>query len=279
MTVRYFAGAKAAAGTATERLTTPVGTTIDDLVTAIAADHGEALTRVLAAASFLLDGTAVHARDEGSPTARPSTCCRPSRAADRPSDRRVRCHTPGPRGVLPDMTVVHDTRIGPLHLDASDDGLTLVGFTEPTASSGTGPRAVLDLARREIDAYLDGTLRAFTVPVDLAALPEAHRRVLRGLDDVGWGATITYGDLARKVGLPVTDSRRVGGAMARNPVAIVVPCHRVVGADGSSPATPGASEAKGYCSTSRPPTPCSSDPVPVPHSRWAPSGSPGSRCV
>ena len=130
------------------------------------------------------------------------------------------------------MTVVHETRIGPLHLDASDDGLTRVGFTEAgTASSG--PSAVLDLARREIDAYLEGTLRAFTVPVDLSALPESHRRVLRGLDDVGWGTTITYGDLARKVGLPVADSRRVGGAMARNPVAVVVPCHRVLGAEGS----------------------------------------------
>ena len=131
------------------------------------------------------------------------------------------------------MTVVHETRIGPLHLDASDEGLTLVGFTEPAASSGTGSTAVLDLARREIDAYLEGTLRAFSVPVDLSALPESHRRVLRGLDDVGWGTTITYGDLARKVGLPVADSRRVGGAMARIPVAVVVPCHRVLGADGS----------------------------------------------
>ena len=130
------------------------------------------------------------------------------------------------------MTVVHETRIGPLYLDASDAGLTLVGFTE-RATASSGPTAVLDLARREIDAYLEGTLRAFTVPVDLSALPEAHRRVLRGLDDVGWGTTITYGDLARRVGLPVTDSRRVGGAMARNPVAVVVPCHRVVGADGS----------------------------------------------
>ena len=68
--------------------------------------------------------------------------------------------------------------------------------------------------------------------------------MLRGLDDVGWGATITYGDLARKVGLPVTDSRRVGGAMARNPVAIVVPCHRVVGADGSLTGYAGGLEAK-----------------------------------
>ncbi|WP_018335348.1 methylated-DNA--[protein]-cysteine S-methyltransferase [Actinomycetospora chiangmaiensis] len=130
------------------------------------------------------------------------------------------------------MTVVHETRIGPLYLAASADGLTLLGFTAPT--SPTPPDVGtehLDLARREIDAYLDGGLREFTVPVDLAG---AHdRRILDGLRDVGWGTTITYGALATKVGLPLSDSRRVGGAMARNPVAIVVPCHRVVGADGS----------------------------------------------
>ena len=50
---------------------------------------------------------------------------------------------------------------------------------------------------------------------------------------MGWGETITYGELATSTGLPVSDSRRVGGAMAANPVAIVVPCHRVVGSDGS----------------------------------------------
>ncbi|MDL5157494.1 methylated-DNA--[protein]-cysteine S-methyltransferase [Actinomycetospora termitidis] len=130
------------------------------------------------------------------------------------------------------MTLVHETRIGPLHLEASGVGLTLVGFTGPE-SPGPDDAAVLDLARREIDAYLDGRLREFTVPVDLSGISEAHRRVLRGLDDVGWGSTITYGGLATKVGLPLSDSRRVGGAMARNPVAIVVPCHRVVGSDGS----------------------------------------------
>lgn len=61
-TVRYFAGAKAAAGTGTETVTLPRGTTIADLVAAVAADHGEALTRVLAASSLLLDGLAVHER-------------------------------------------------------------------------------------------------------------------------------------------------------------------------------------------------------------------------
>jgi molybdopterin converting factor small subunit len=62
VTVRYFAGAKAAAGTRTETVDLPAGATVVDLVTALAADHGEALARVLAAASFLLDETAVHER-------------------------------------------------------------------------------------------------------------------------------------------------------------------------------------------------------------------------
>ena len=61
-TVRYFAGAKAAAGVAAETVTLPAGTTVADLVAAVAADHGETLVRVLGASSLLLDGLAVHDR-------------------------------------------------------------------------------------------------------------------------------------------------------------------------------------------------------------------------
>lgn len=133
------------------------------------------------------------------------------------------------------MTVAHETRIGTLYLDASEVGLTRLGFSPPdvpTPRSAAGDRH-LATARDELDAYLDGTLRTFTVPVDLSGTSAAHRRVLDGLAPVGWGETITYGALATAVGLPVSESRRVGGAMATNPVAIVVPCHRVVGSDGS----------------------------------------------
>jgi methylated-DNA-[protein]-cysteine S-methyltransferase len=132
------------------------------------------------------------------------------------------------------MSVVHDTGIGPLHLDASARGLTLLGFSP---AEGPDPDAdgarVLDLARREIDAYLEGTLREFTVPVDLTGHPAWDRRVLEQLRSVGYGETTSYGELAAATGLTPAEARRVGGAMARNPVAIVVPCHRVVGADGS----------------------------------------------
>jgi methylated-DNA-[protein]-cysteine S-methyltransferase len=144
------------------------------------------------------------------------------------------------------MSVVHDTAIGPLHLDASPRGLTLLGFAPregETARDGAVGR-VLDLARRELDAYFAGTLRAFTVPVDLDAHPARERRVLDGLATVGYGETVSYGELAAAVGLGPGEARRVGGAMARNPVAIVVPCHRVVGADGSLTGYAGGLERK-----------------------------------
>jgi methylated-DNA-[protein]-cysteine S-methyltransferase len=133
------------------------------------------------------------------------------------------------------MTVAHQTRIGTLYLEASEVGLTFLGFSpraEPGPRTAAGDRIVA-AARDEVDAYLAGTLREFTVPVDLSGTTASHRRILDALAGVGWGETVTYGALATAVGLPLSDSRRVGGAMARNPVAIVVPCHRVVGSDGS----------------------------------------------
>jgi methylated-DNA-[protein]-cysteine S-methyltransferase len=145
------------------------------------------------------------------------------------------------------MTVTHETRIGTLYLEASEVGLTLLGFSppeEPGPPSTTAGERILAAACEELDAYLDGTLRKFTVPVDLSGRSAAHRRVLDGLEPVGWGETITYGELATSVGLPVSESRRVGGAMATNPVAIVVPCHRVVGSDGSLTGYAGGLERK-----------------------------------
>lgn len=144
------------------------------------------------------------------------------------------------------MSATHETSIGTLYLEASEVGLTLLGFSAPDPAaphSDAGDRIVAQ-ARDEIDAYLAGTLREFTVPVDLSGCSAGHRRVLDGLGPVGWGETITYGDLATAVGLPVSESRRVGGAMAQNPVAIVVPCHRVIGADGSLTGYAGGLERK-----------------------------------
>lgn len=131
------------------------------------------------------------------------------------------------------MTVIHDTPVGRLAMAASERGLTLATFRTIPAARATPPaRAWLDLARRELDAYFAGDLRTFTVPVDLRRVEDRHRRTLEALADVGYGETTTYGALATTLGLIEDGPRQVGAAMARNPVLIIVGCHRVLGAGG-----------------------------------------------
>jgi methylated-DNA-[protein]-cysteine S-methyltransferase len=131
----------------------------------------------------------------------------------------------------------HDTPYGPLTLAASERGLTRITFREVRLATAADPTPVahtwIDLARRELDAYFAGDLRRFTVPADLRRVEEPHRRILDALTDVGYGGTTTYGALAADLGLVDDGPRRVGAAMARNPVLIVVPCHRVLGVGGT----------------------------------------------
>jgi methylated-DNA-[protein]-cysteine S-methyltransferase len=125
--------------------------------------------------------------------------------------------------------------LGPLHLAASAVGLTrctLRTIRPATHPDELGAPAWLDLARRELDAYFAGELREFTVPVDLSRVRQPHRRILNALTSIGYGQTTTYGALAAQLGLVDDGPRTVGGAMARNPVLIIVPCHRVLGAGG-----------------------------------------------
>jgi methylated-DNA-[protein]-cysteine S-methyltransferase len=134
--------------------------------------------------------------------------------------------------------LAHDTPVGRLTLAASDRGLTRLSYRGVRSVAGSdtaGPAAGawLDLARRELDDYFAGRLRQFNVPVDLHRVDDARRRILDALADVGYGETTTYGALAARLGLVDDGPRQVGVAMARNPVAIVVPCHRVLGAGGN----------------------------------------------
>jgi methylated-DNA-[protein]-cysteine S-methyltransferase len=131
--------------------------------------------------------------------------------------------------------ITYDTPVGTLTLAASDLGLTRVSYghpRRPAATPSPTARNWLDMARRELDAYFDGRLRTFTVPVDLRRAEPAHLPILDALTGVAYGETTTYGALAAAVGLVDDGPRQVGVAMARNPVAIVVPCHRVIGAGG-----------------------------------------------
>lgn len=130
------------------------------------------------------------------------------------------------------------TPLGDLLVAADDDGLTRASFLAGTAAwappadaARVDDDALLGEARAQLAAYFAGRLRAFDLP--LAPRGTAFQRdVWRALGDVPYGATTTYGALAAKLGRP-TAARAVGAANGANPLPVVVPCHRVVGADGA----------------------------------------------
>jgi methylated-DNA-[protein]-cysteine S-methyltransferase len=105
----------------------------------------------------------------------------------------------------------------------------------PLAESSTDDPAgiVLRGALPTFEALLSGApADTTTVPVDLHDRPAFDRRVLGEVREVGWGETASYGDIARRVGQPRA-ARAVGGALGRNPVSLLIPCHRIIAGDGT----------------------------------------------
>ena len=127
-------------------------------------------------------------------------------------------------------TVV-DSPIGPLGLVASDEGLQAVLFhAHRVRPEGGSP--VLDEAARQLEAYFGGDLVDFDLPLELHGT-EFQRRCWLALATIPYGQTVSYGEQARRLGLASDRARAVGAANGQNPLPIVLPCHRVVGADGS----------------------------------------------
>ena len=130
-----------------------------------------------------------------------------------------------------------ETPIGPLLAAADDGGLRRIYFPErggrarkPEAGWVRDPRPFRDL-REQLAEYFAGRRRTFS----LRLAPEGtefQRETWRALTAIPYGETISYAELARRVGRPAA-SRAVGAANGANPLPIVVPCHRVIGADGS----------------------------------------------
>ncbi len=90
----------------------------------------------------------------------------------------------------------------------------------------------LDAARQWLDQYFSGKIPSGNVTIDLSAGSQFQQAVWREIAKIPYGQTITYGDIARAVGRP-RGAQAVGQAVGRNPVSIIVPCHRVMGANGA----------------------------------------------
>jgi methylated-DNA-[protein]-cysteine S-methyltransferase len=110
------------------------------------------------------------------------------------------------------------------------------------AASWTRDDARLRDARSELDAYFRGERRSFELPLALHGTP-FQLRVWEALREIPFGTTVSYGEIARAIRRPDA-VRAVGAANGRNPVVIVVPCHRVIGADGSLTGFGGGLERK-----------------------------------
>jgi len=108
------------------------------------------------------------------------------------------------------------------------------GGLDPQATTPLAPKVQREAYRfllRQLEAYLQGNLRTFTVPLALEGTP-FQIKVWEALQFIPYGATVTYHDLAVDLGIP-EGAQAVGGAVAANPILVLVPCHRVLGSDGS----------------------------------------------
>ena len=126
-----------------------------------------------------------------------------------------------------------ESPVGVLRLVSDGDALTSVIFDPPDEAVGERDdgHPVLVSARAQLTAYFAGDLKEFDLRLAASGTP-FQQRVWQALRDIGYGETATYGEIARRLGLPPGASRAVGLANGRNPIAIVVPCHRVIGSTG-----------------------------------------------
>jgi methylated-DNA-[protein]-cysteine S-methyltransferase len=157
-------------------------------------------------------------------------------------DRRFR-EAAADAGLLDVAYDVVDSPIGPLLVAVTERGVCRISFDPEPEQEAEGlarafgtrvlrARRPVDHARRELSEYFEGARHAFDVPADLRIEAPFRRRVLAELARVPYGRTTTYGTLARQAGRPQA-ARAVGTVMNRNPIPIMLPCHRVVGANGS----------------------------------------------
>jgi methylated-DNA-[protein]-cysteine S-methyltransferase len=136
------------------------------------------------------------------------------------------------------MWTVMDSPVGPLRIIERAGVLTAIEFS-PWRDSDGRPRGDRDDAHpllveavRQLDAYFARDLKEFDLPLAPQG-SDFQKRVWAELLGVGWGETASYGEIAHRLGMTNAASRAVGLANGRNPIPIVIPCHRVIGANGT----------------------------------------------
>ncbi|WP_321163687.1 MULTISPECIES: methylated-DNA--[protein]-cysteine S-methyltransferase [unclassified Nocardioides] len=139
--------------------------------------------------------------------------------------------------------------IGPLRIVEQNAAITAIEFSPFRDTTGRvrGAEApdnpVLAEAVRQLTAYFDRDLKEFDLPLGPVGT-DFQQRVWEQLLGVGWGETASYGEIAHRLGMTNAASRAVGLANGRNPIPIVIPCHRIIGANGTLTGYAGGLERK-----------------------------------
>lgn len=140
---------------------------------------------------------------------------------------------------------LENTPVGTIWIAATDKGLAATSLwgdknrflaevtrlTGEVPETGSNPGPFVTAAKNELDAYFRGELRDFTVPIDWSGMKPFQLAALKLVCSVPYGRTTSYGAIAERLGEPGA-ARAVGRANATNPIPIIIPCHRILGADG-----------------------------------------------
>lgn len=128
-------------------------------------------------------------------------------------------------------TLLHATPLGSVEISCRDDGISGLKFVRRKPSALSKPHGVLRQCADQLEEYFSGTRRSFDVPVFLQGTG-FQLKVWRVLQDIPWGQSVSYAELAATIGHP-RSARAVGLAARANKIPLLVPCHRVIGSDGS----------------------------------------------
>jgi methylated-DNA-[protein]-cysteine S-methyltransferase len=128
------------------------------------------------------------------------------------------------------VTAIYKSEIGPLEVIGQQNGILTITFVEDESGADRSLPACMKECLRQLDEYFKGTRKKFSVPLLLDGT-DFQKAVWRQLQRIPFGQTASYGDVARAIGSPKA-FRAVGNANNKNPIPLIIPCHRVIGSDG-----------------------------------------------
>ena len=134
------------------------------------------------------------------------------------------------------------TPAGIIYIQGTEEHIDWIGFSRPDAPEGITP--VIDEAVKQLTEYLDGKRREFDLPIEVEG-SDLQKAVCNSLMRIPYGETVTYKDVAADIGNPKA-IRAVATAVGKNPISIVIPCHRVIGSDGKMRGFAGGISFKEY---------------------------------